>query len=111
TDNQMFEVNLYRGPGNVARHCERRTGRQDVWLTVLIQGLDDGTMNSGRVMRARRKEIDQKDVNASLECGHGLADQFFDVWRTILVRRRHDLDQGDQSMPTDMPNCKGAAPA
>jgi hypothetical protein len=68
-------------------------------------------MNSGRVMRARRKEIDQKYVNASLQCGHDLPDQFFDVWNTIFVRRRHDLDQGNQSMPADMPNRQGAAPA
>ena len=55
TDDQMFEVNLDRRPGDVASHCQRRTGRQDVWLTVRVQGLGDGAVNAGGVVQARRK--------------------------------------------------------
>ena len=53
----------------------------------MVQALNDAAMNSGRIVQTRRKEIDQKDMNASLQCRHGLVDQFFDVLTTVLVRR------------------------
>ena len=68
-------------------------------------------MDPGRVVRAGRKEVDQKHMDASLQCRNGLVDQIIDVAATVLVRRRNDLDQRDQAVAADVTDRQRAASA
>ncbi len=68
-------------------------------------------MHPRAIMGAGREQVHQQQVHAELEGGDGLFNEVRDVAGAVLVRRRDDLDEGDEAVAADVADGQGAAAA
>src|SRR5262249_53722888 len=110
-DRDMLEMDIHPRPRDIARQRQGLVGGQVVRLLGWAQPLNDSPVYPLGIMRAWGKQVHDQQVDAVFECRQNLVGEILNILPKVLVPRRQNLDEGDESVAADVTDSQRAAAA